>query len=88
MYAGYIIHDLDAYFEIVELAKQNGKKPGESMQEEFEIILKKRPEAFQLLGVSDKDVDMMTGDLREKGMKILNISEVDRIADNKRKTNG
>lgn len=39
----YLYHiTLDDYFEVIKLAKANGKKEGESMQEEFLQIMKKK----------------------------------------------
>ena len=70
--------DPDAILEIIELAQQHGKKEGDNMQAEFEEILKKKPDKFKLLGATDKDVDMITGELRERGKRILNIKEIDR----------
>ena len=64
--------------EVIELAKKNGKVYGDSMQEEFDIVLKKHPEEFEFLGATKDDVDMITGNLREKGLKIKNLKEVDR----------
>lgn len=69
--------DLETYFEVYELAKKHGKKPGDSMQEEFEEILKKR-EKIKLIAKVDKDIDMLTGELRGKGLKVLNLKEIDR----------
>ena len=75
--------DLDTYISIIELAKQNGKKEGENIQEEFDIILNKDPSKFTYLGKSDQDIDLITGNLRERGLKILNLNELER-----RKQNG
>lgn len=69
---------IDTYLEIIELAAKHGKKSGDSMQEEFEEVMKKKKEQFKHLGVTNKDVDLMAGDMREKGLKILNIKEIDR----------
>ena len=67
--------DIDTYMEIVELARKNGKKAGDSMQEEFEEVLKKKKDKFKHLGNTDKDIDILTGDLRENGLKVLNMNE-------------
>ena len=72
----------EIYEEIINLALTHGKKEGESMQEEFEEIRKKHSE-IQHLGTTDKDIDMLTGELRDKGQKILNLNEEER----KRKRN-
>jgi len=70
--------DPEALLEIIELAKQHGKKEGDNMQAEFEEILKKKPNKIKLLGATDQDIDMITGNLREQGKRILNINEIDR----------
>lgn len=70
--------DLETYLEIIELATKHGKKTGDNMQEEFEEILKKKKDKFKLLGGTDKDADLLTGDCREKGLKVLNLNELDR----------
>ena len=70
--------DLETTLEIFELAKKNNKKAGDSCQSEFEEILKKKPEKFTYIGKTNQDIDMLTGNLREKGLKILNIKEEER----------
>ena len=70
--------DPKTVLEIIELAKKHGKQAGDSMQAEFEEIYKKKPDKFKLLGATDQDVDMITGNLREKNLKILNLKEIDR----------
>ena len=72
----------EIYEEIINLALSHGKKAGDSMQEEFEEIRKKHSE-IQHLGTTDKDIDMLTGELRDRGQKILNLNEEER----KRKRN-
>lgn len=72
------ITDIETTLTIFELAKKNGKKAGDSCQEEFEIILKERPEKFTYIGKTEEDIDLLTGNLRERGLKILNIKEIDR----------
>ena len=68
----------DIYLEIIELAKKEGVKEGESIQKQFEQILRQKPQEFKYLGDSDQDIDMITGNLREKGLKILNLKEEER----------
>jgi len=78
------IVDVDACIEIIELAMKNGKKQGESMQKEFDIILNKSPEKFTYIGDTDLDCDLLVGNLREKGLKILNFKEIERRQQNER----
>jgi hypothetical protein len=74
--------NLNQYFEMVELATKHGVQPGESMEKEFEEIRKKYD--IKYIGTTDKDIDILTGDLRESGKKVLNLNEEER----KRKNNG
>jgi hypothetical protein len=69
---------LDIYLEVVELAQKHGKKSGDSMLEEFQEIRNKYPERFQYVGETEKDIDLLTGDLREEGLKVFNIKEEER----------
>ena len=70
---------MDDYLEIIKLAIKNGKQSGDSMEEEFfQVMKKKKPFAS-----TNKDIDLLTGDLREKGIKVLNMNELKR-----RKKNG
>ena len=75
MHKMYIIKDIEAYFNICDLAKKNGKKVGDSMQEEFEVVSKEHPEYFEFVGDSELDIDMLAGELRDKGVKVLNMKE-------------
>lgn len=68
----------EIYCEICELAMSHGKKPGESMQEEFEEVYKKHNKDIKHLGTTEKDIDQLTGDLREEGKRVLNINEIER----------
>jgi len=68
----------EIYMEIYELAMKHGKKAGDSMTEEFKEILEKRKGEIKHLGTSDKDVDLVAGNLREEGLKILNLKELER----------
>lgn len=77
--------DISIYLEIVKLAQEHGKKPGDSMQEEFLEILKKKRKEIEYLGNTDKDKDLLLGDLREEGLKIFDLDEERRKKDNGRK---
>jgi len=83
----FIVKDLDVMLEVYRRAIEHGKRPGGDCQEEFEELLKERPDAFEYLGNTTKDIDLLTGDLREEGLKILNVKEeqgrIDREKDNK-----
>lgn len=83
MKSAYILNNIEAYFLIVERAQSHGKKVGESMQEEFQEVLKEHPEWFEFLGAGEVDVDLLAGNLRESGLKVLNLNEVARKVENK-----
>ena len=70
--------DIDTIIEVFELAKKHGKKPGDSCQEEFDEVLKNKPNKFKALGTTDKDIDIITGNLREQGNKVFNLKEWER----------
>lgn len=73
-----IMTDIDTVLEIYDLAQKNGKKAGDNIQAEFEEVMKKKAEKFKLLGQTEQDLDLMTGNLREQGVKIFNIHENER----------
>ncbi len=64
--------------EIIELAKKHGKKPGDSMLQEIYEIAKKDKTKMKMLGYTDKDLDLLAGDLREQGLKVFNMKEAER----------
>lgn len=60
--------------EIHELALSRGKKPGDNIQDEIVEIIKKYN--IKPLGTTDKDIDMLAGDFREEGLKVVNLNEI------------
>jgi len=70
--------DLETYLEVCKLAQQNGKKSGESMQQEFEEVIKKKKNKVKYLGATELDIDLLAGNMRENGLKILNMNELNR----------
>ncbi len=60
---------IEDYIKVYELAEKHGKKPGDSMQEEFEQVKKENPKKFHYLGATDKDKDILLGDLREEATR-------------------
>ena len=76
--------NVETYLEIMQLAKKRGKRVGDSMQAEFDEIKAKYPEKFKSMGAVNTDVDLLTGNLREEGHKILNLNEVQKQVDNDR----
>ena len=75
---------IDDYLKIMEqaivLGKERGKKEGDNLEIEFFEVMKKLglTKTVKHLGVTDKDSDLITGDLREEGLKILNMNEEER----------
>jgi len=75
---------IDDYIKIMEeaiiLGKERGKVEGENLEVEFFEIAKKKGmiHKIQYLGQTDKDIDLLTGDFRENGLKIINLQEEER----------
>ncbi len=66
---------LKIYPEAIELAKKNGKKPGEDFGKEFSEIAKKYNINITPLGSTEMDAGLITGNLRENGLKVKNLNE-------------
>lgn len=68
---------LQCYEDAVKLARSRGKKPGEDFGKELFEIAKQKGliKDIECIGTTNKDADLLTGDLREKGLKVLNINE-------------
>jgi hypothetical protein len=64
--------------KVYEKAKTNGKKAGDSIQTEFDEMLQIDPGAVTFIGQSTDDIDLMTGNLRELGVKVTNLNEIER----------
>jgi len=66
--------------EVIVLGKERGKKTGDNLEQEFFEIAKKKgmTDKIKHLGTIDKDSDLLTGDLREEGFKIINLKEEER----------
>ena len=81
--------DIDTYIEIMEeaikLGKERGKKEGDNIEVEFFEIAAKlgKMEKIQHLGQTEMDKGLITGNLREEGLKILDLDE-----EKRRKQNG
>jgi hypothetical protein len=76
--------DIKTYIEIMEEAikrgKERGKKEGDNLEDIFFEVAKEKGmlDKIQHLGVTDKDIDLIAGNLREEGLKILNMKEIER----------
>ena len=75
----WVLKNNKALILAYQLAYKNGKQEGsKDLSEEFIEVHKRHPDWLDFLGATDKDSDMLTGDLREQGVKVLNINEVER----------
>lgn len=63
------------YPEALDLAKKNGKQPGEDFGTELFEVAKKYNIKIDGLGETPQDGAMMTGNAREDGLKVLNLNE-------------
>lgn len=79
------IMNIGTVLEIYDLAKKNGKKVGDDCTEEFKEIYNRDPSKFIFLGTTDKDKDLILGNLREEGFRINTIEELQK-ENEKRKT--
>jgi hypothetical protein len=70
--------------EAIILGKERGKKEGDNVEKEFFEIAKKKGmlDKMKHLGKTEKDIDLLTGDLREEGFKIINLEEEKRKKEN------
>ena len=86
----YLINPED-YLTIMEeaiiLGKERGKKEGENIEQEFFEIAAKlgKMEKIQHLGQTEMDKGLITGNLREEGLKILDLDEEKRRKEDENK---
>ena len=69
---------IEIYEEAKALAIQRGKKPEESFTDEVIELLIKKGKKPEYLGQTEDDIDMITGNLRESGVKVRNLNEEER----------
>ena len=75
------ILSIDDYLTIMEeaivLGKERGKIEGDNLEKEFFEIAEKKglTNKIKHLGQTELDKDMIVGNLRENGLKILNLDE-------------
>lgn len=65
----------EIYDDAIKLAKKRGKKIGDNIGQEFMEIAKKKNKKIKCLGQTLMDSDLLTGNLREQGIKVLNLNE-------------
>lgn len=68
--------NIDQYIEVYELAKANGKKPGDSMEDEFLIVMNKHN--LKPIAETNYDKDLLLGNLREEGLKIATLDDLNK----------
>lgn len=62
----------DDYLAIIEMAKKNGKKPGDSLEEEFKEYIKNNPNKVKSIGKVHPDI--LKRQLQEKeNLNILDL---------------
>jgi len=73
--------------EAIKLGKERGKKEGDNIEQEFFEIAAKlgKMEKIQHLGQTEMDKGLITGNLREEGLKILDLDEEKRRKENENK---
>jgi hypothetical protein len=66
--------------EAIVLGKERGKVAGDNLEQEFfEVAEKKRMlDKIKCLGQTDMDKDLLIGNLREEGLRILDLDEIER----------
>jgi len=75
------ILSIDDYLTIMEeaivLGKERGKIEGDNLEKEFFEIAEKKglTNKIKHVGQTELDKDMIVGNLRENGLKILNLDE-------------
>jgi len=79
---------IDDYLIIMEeaivLGKERGKKEGDNLEQEFFEIAKKKGilDKIKHLGQTEMDKDLLIGNMREEGLKILDLDEEKRRIEN------
>jgi len=71
----------DIYLEIYELAVLHGKKPGESMEEEFKAVMKKRN--IKPIGNTELTTQELLNEYRSHGTTILDLRQREHNKDGK-----
>ena len=69
---------LEIYEEAIKLGKERGKKEGDNLEQEFFEIVNKKKKTPKHIGQTEMDKDLLVGNLRENGHKILDIDELNR----------
>jgi hypothetical protein len=79
---------IDDYLTIMEeaivLGKSRGKKEGDNLEQEFFEIAQEKGliDKIKHLGQTEMDKDLLIGNMREEGLKILDLDEEKRRKEN------
>jgi hypothetical protein len=70
--------------EAIILGKERGKKEGDNLEQEFFEVAKKKglTDKIKHLGTTEMDKDLLCGNLREEGLRILDLNEIKRRKEN------
>ena len=73
--------------EAIKLGKERGKKEGDNIEQEFFEVAKKKGKLNNIkhLGQTEMDKWLITGNLRENGINILDLDEEKRRKENENK---
>lgn len=74
----FVLNDTRALILMYQLGFKNNKKPGEGLAEEALEVSKRHPDWITIIGKTEMDADMLAGNLREEGKKVLNLNELKR----------
>lgn len=74
----FMLNDFRALPLMYQLGYKNGKKAGDGLIEEAIEVSKRHPTWVTILGYTNMDADMLAGNLRESGLKVLNVNELKR----------
>ena len=83
--------DINTYIKIMEeaikLGKERGKKAGDNLEVEFFEVAEKLGKLNNIkhLGQTEMDKGLITGNLRENGINILDLDEEKRRKENENK---
>ena len=75
MNGAFILKNEKAIILAIQLGYKNNKQDGQGLAEEFHEVQKRHPDWVEFLGNTEMDSDMLTGELRDKKIKILNLNE-------------
>lgn len=78
MNLAFILNDTRAIPLMIQLGYKNNKKEGQGLAEEAVEVAKRHPTWVTILGNTEMDASLLAGNLREEGLKVLNLNEIER----------